>query len=559
VQGILAARIDRLSAAQKELLQTMAVIGRESPRTLISKMTAPAEAQLERTLAELRAAEFIYEQLAMAESEYVFKHALTQEVAYNSLLIERRKLLHERAGQALESIFADQLDDHLTQLAHHYRYSDNLDKAVEYLGRAGQQAIQRSAHADAISSLSTAIELLQKLPDTASRIQRELPLQLALGQAFIVQKGWAAPEVERAFSRARELCEWLGDPPELFSALFGLFAMYYLRDEQRTAYQLAEQLLRRAQGTHDPALLMFAHLALGDSSYQRGELLLAREHLEMGISLYDRERHRPLALRLIGLDPGVNCLSFAAYTLWLLGYPDRALERVNEALVLAQGLSHPHSLVFAEVFAGFLHLYRREGRAAQEHAEPIIALCDEHGFSGNYVGLAAVFCGAAMAQQGRHEEGIGKIRDGLAAVRATGTELGQPSRLCILAEACMQTGRLGDGLSALTEALAATDKYEDRAFEAEADRLKGELLLKQDESNVAEARGCYQRAIEIARKQSAKSLELRATMSLARLFAKQGRRDEARAMLVDIYGWFTEGFDTADLKDAKALLDELSE
>jgi len=212
---MLAARIDRLSAEQKELLQTLAVVGRESPRALISKMTVMAEAQLEQRFAELRAAEFIYEQPALADTEYVFKHALTQEVAYNSLLIERRKQLHERAGNALESLFADQLDDHLTQLAHHYSHSDNIDKAVKYLGRTGQQAMQRSAHIYAISSLSTAIDLLQKLPDTPERTQRELLLQLAVGPAFIPVKGWGAPEVERASTRARKLCERLGNPPEL--------------------------------------------------------------------------------------------------------------------------------------------------------------------------------------------------------------------------------------------------------------------------------------------------------------------------------------------------------
>jgi predicted ATPase len=202
VQGILAARIDRLSAQQKELLQTLAVVGRESPRGLISKMTAAAEGQLERMLAELRAAEFIYEQPARSDTDYVFKHALTQEVAYNSLLIERRKQLHERAGLALESIFAEQLEDHLTQLAHHYSHSDNLDKAVEYLGRAGQQALQRSAYADAIRGLNAAIDLLKTLPNSFERIQRELPLQLALGSVLTATKGWSALEVERAFARA---------------------------------------------------------------------------------------------------------------------------------------------------------------------------------------------------------------------------------------------------------------------------------------------------------------------------------------------------------------------
>jgi predicted ATPase len=552
VQGILASRIDRLPSEHKQLLKSLAVIGRESPLGLIRKVAATAEVRLERMLAELLAAEFIYEQPALADTEYVFKHALTQEVAYNSLLIERRKLLHERTGQALESMFADQLDDHLSQLAHHYSHSDNIDKAVEYLGRAGQQAIQRSANADAISSLSAAIALLTRLPDRSERLQRELLLQLALGQAVIAIKGWAAAEAERAFTRARELCERLGEPKELFSALFGLFAVYYLRGELRRAYELAEQLLRRAQGTKDPTLLMHAHAVLGSASFSMGELLLAKDHLEMGISLYDRER--PTA---IGLDSGVSCLSYSANTLWYLGYPDQALMRGNEAVALAQTLSHPLNLAFAEGVSGYLRQYRGEARAAQETAERLIALSVEHGFT-HWLAQATIERGWAMAQQGRNEEGIAQIREGLAAFRAAGTEVMRPHVLCLLAEACREKDRLDDGLSALAESLAAADAQEERHYDAEIHRLKGEFLLRQDQSNAPEAENCFRCAVEIARKQSAKSLELRATMSLARLLAQQGRREEARTMLADVYNWFTEGFDTADLKEAKALLDQLS-
>jgi len=263
VQGILAARIDRLFAEQKDSLQTLSVIGRESPLGLIRQMTFTPDAQLEPMLAHLRAAEFIYQQAAATGVEYVFKHALTQEVAYNSLLIERRKQLHERVGQAFESLFGDQLDDHLTQLAHHYSHSDNLDKAIEYLGRVGQQALQRSAHSDAIGNLTSAIDLLQKLPDSPERTERELSLQLALTPALTALEGYAAPEVERAFTRARELCERLGDPPKLFTVTHGLHAVYYLRGDLAMGNEFAQQCMRQAQGTHDPSLLMLAHTALG--------------------------------------------------------------------------------------------------------------------------------------------------------------------------------------------------------------------------------------------------------------------------------------------------------
>jgi predicted ATPase len=556
VQAVLASRIDRLPAEEKELLQTLAVLGREFPLGLVQRVTRKPDDGLERRLSRLQAGEFIYEQPAAGDVEYTFKHALTQEVAYNALLVERRKLLHERAGQALESLFAEQLEDHLDELAHHYSRSDNTEKAVEYLERAGQQAAQRSAYSDAISSLSAAIDLLQRLPDSPERSQREVLLQLAVGTALTAVKGYTAPETERAYTRARELCERVGDPPELFPALFGLWTVHLVRGELRRTYELAEQLLRRAQNAHDPALLTYAQMARGGTSYWMGEFFPAREHLENAITLYDPERHRPLTFRYGAADAGVLCLSNAALTLWHLGYPDHALKRGNEALVLAQGLSHPFSLAWAEFFVGIVHQYRREARAAQETAESAIALSTERGFT-LPLALATGLRGWAMAEQGRNEEGIAKIREGLAAYRATGAELMRPHFLCLLAEACMKS-RLDDWLSALTEALAAADEHENRYYEAEAHRLKGELLPKQDDSNAAEAQICFQRAIEIARRQSAKAWELRATTSLARLLAKQSRRDEARTMLAEIYGWFTEGFDTADLKEAKALLEELN-
>ena len=557
VQAILASRIDRLSPDEKELLQTLAVIGRGFALSLVGRVAdGRKDDELERMLGDLQMAEFIYEQPAVGDIEYIFKHALTQEVAYNSLLIERRKLLHARAGQALESLFAGQLEDHLDELAHHYSRSDNVEKAVEYLGRAGQQAAQRSAYADGINRLSAAIDLLQKLPESPERIQQELLLQLAVGPALMAVKAYAGLEAERAYTRARELCERLGDPSELFPALYGLWVVYLLRGELPRVYELAEELLLRAESAHDATRLMYARYALGNSSYWMGEFLPAREHVEMAIALYDPERHRPLASRYEGVDAGVLSLSYAAWTLWPLGYPNSALKRSDEALALAERLSHPRSLGFALYFVGTLRQFRCETGAAQMNAESLTTLSLEHGYS-DFLALATILRGCAMAAQKHSEEGIAQIREGMAALRATGFELARPRFLCSLAEACMEAGRLDDALDALTEALAAADQREERQAEAEIYRLKGELLLKQGDSSTAEAQSCFERAIEIARSQSAKSWELRATVSLARLFVRQEKRDEARMINAEIYGWFTEGLDTADLKDAKALLDEL--
>ena len=396
--------------------------------------------------------------------------------------------------------------------------------------------------------------MLSELPQDVERDRRELELQLAVGPALIAVKGWAASETERAYTRARELCDRLGESPELFPALFGMWAIYLDRGDFRTAFELAEQLLR-AQSAHDPALLAYARLAQGATSCWMGKFLPAREYLESAITLYDPERHRPLIFSY-GYDAGVASLSYAAWTLWLLGYSDQALKRSHEALALAQRLSHPLNLAHAELFVGVLRQYRREVRAAQANAESVIAHSAEHGLT-DYWGWATGLRGWAMAQQGCSEEGIAHLREGLAAFSATEALL-RPYFLCLLAEAWTETGRLDDGLNALTEALAVADEHDLRFYEAETHRLKGELLSKQDDSNAAEAQGCFERAIEIARTQSAKSLELRATMSLARLLRNTARRDEARAMLAEIYGWFTEGGNTPALSDAKALLDELT-
>jgi predicted ATPase len=286
-----------------------------------------------------------------------------------------------------------------------------------------------------------------------------------------------------------------------------------------------------------------------------GKFLPAREYLESAITLYDPERNRPL-IYSYGYDAGVASLSYAAWTLWLLGYSDQALKRSYEALALAQRLSHPLNLAHAELFVGVLRQYRREVRAAQENAESVIAHTAEHRLT-DYWAWATGLRGWAMAQQGRSEEGIAQLREGLAGFSTTEALL-RPYFLCLLAEASTETGRFDDGLNSLTEALAVSDEHDLRFYEAETHRLKGELLLKQDDSNAAEAQSCFERAIEISRIQSAKSLELRATMSLARLVRSTARRDEARAMLAEIYGWFTEGFDTPALNEAKTLLDELS-
>jgi predicted ATPase len=573
VQAVLASRIDRLPAEEKDFLQTLSVIGKEFPWSLLKQVIAKPEEELHSLLSHLQAAEFIYEQPAFPEVEYTFKHALTQEVAYGSLLIERRKSLHERTAQATEALYHSRLEDHYGELAHHYSRSGNTQKAVEYLGLAGQQATQRSANAEAISHLTTALELLKTLPDTPERSQQELTLQIALGIPLIAAKGYGVPEVEKAYTRARELCQQVGEaPPQLFSVLWGLFTFYYSQAEYETTRELGKQCLSLAQSVQDPDLLLEAHLLQGFPLYSLGEFAPAREQYEQGLALYDPQQHRSHAF-LYGQDPGVCCGVYTAYALWHLGYPDQGLKKIHEAVTLAQELSHPFSLALALNWAAISHQFRREGHLAQERAEAAITLSTEQGFP-FCVAWGTILRGWVLAEQGQEEEGIAQMRQGIAAWRATGAEVWRPYFLALLAEAYGKVGHTEEGLSVVAEALALVDKTGERFYEAELYRLKGELTLQQfqvsgskfqvensSESRVrspaAEAEACFWKAIEIARKQQAKSWELRAATSLARLWQQQGKPREAHEMLAEIYGWFTEGFDTKDLQDAKALLEEL--
>ena len=374
----------------------------------------------------------------------------------------------------------------------------------------------------------------------------------------------------------------MGDTPETFPVLSGLFSFYIVRAEYKQAHELGKQLLRLAQSRQDPALLLAAHNVMGNILFYLGELAADRTHLEHGSALYDSRQHHALAFSYGSVDLGVACLCYAAESVWYLGYPEQALERIQEALALAHALSHPFSLAYASTFAARLHQLRREGHAAQDRAEAVIALSTEQGFP-YWLAEGTIFRGWALAEQGQGAEGTSQLREGLAAWRAAGSELWQSHFLALLAEAYGQSGQAEDGLRAVAEGLAFVERTEERVYEAELYRLKGELTLQSpvqgQKSNVkgqkpkvesqkpvlsgvegskvqAEAEEYFQQALTIARHQETKSWELRAATSLARLWQQQGKTAEARELLAPVYGWFTEGFDTADLKDAQSLLDE---
>ena len=554
VQAVLAARIDRLPEDEKDLLQTAAVVGRDVSFAVLEAIVDRPVNDLRRGLASLQAAEFLYEASTSPDLEYTFKHALTQEVAYQSLLKESRARRHEDIAQVLEQRFPSLAESRPDLLAHHYTEAGLGARAIPYWHRAGQRASERSAHLEAIAHLTRGLELVAILPAGTEHIPQELELQAALAVSLMATQGFAAPEVGRAYARLRELCGHAGETAQVGNAVAGLFDYHLVRAEFVPARELGEELLRLGQRVPDPELLLLAHNALRGTLFRIGDFAGSLDHAEQGVALHDSGQHRAHAVRH-GFDPGANLRAGGAWTLWMLGYPDRALRWASDAVALARELGHRHALAQILYYAARLHQFRRDPHAVAEHAEACVAISVEHGFS-FWRADGIKLLGWVLAMQGRHTEGLAHIREGLSAYRATGALTGVPYDLALLAEVCGQAGLVEEGFAALGEALAIVDRTGERNYEAELHRLEGELRLKREEPT-EEAESCFRRALDIARRQGARSLELRAAMSLARVLAGRDRRDEARTTLGDVYRRFTEGFDTADLKDAETLLKEL--
>jgi predicted ATPase len=460
-------------------------------------------------------------------------------------------------AQVLEARFPRVCAAQPELLAHHYTEAGLSAQAIPYWQRAGQHAIQRSANLETVAHLTKGLELLATLPDSPDRIQHELDMLTMLGPVLTNTSGPGSPAVEQVYARARELCQQSGEPRQLFPVLWGLWFFYNTRAELQKAEELGKQLLTLAHQVQDRTLLLEAHHALWPTLVFLGELAAARGHLEQGMALYDLQDHRSHALRYGGHDPGACCQSYTAWTLWALGYPDQALKASDRSLSLAQELAHPASLAAALSFAAVVHQFRREREAVQQLAEALIGLSTEQG-DAERLARGTILRGWALFVQGQGAEGMVQMRQGLAALQATGGEVRRPLFLALLAEAYGGVGESEEGLHVLAEALAAVEKTAGRFYEAELYRLKGELLRKQVLPDEEHAESCFRQALDVARRQEAKALELRAAMSLARLWQQQGKRADAQALLAPVYSWFTEGFETADLQEAKALLDELS-
>jgi predicted ATPase len=554
LQDALMARLDQLKAA-KEVAQLGAVLGREFAYEVLQAIARQDEDTLQEGLARLVEAEILYQRGRPPRARYLFKHALIQDAAYASLLKSTRQQVHQQIAQVFEARFPALVETQPELLAQHYTAAGCHEQAVRYWQRAGHQASERSAYLEAIRHLTTGIELLTTLPATPEHTQRALTLHLALGAALQIAKGYGAPEVEHAYTQARACCQQIGETPELAPVLYGLWWFYLVRAQLQTARDLGEALLRLAQQAPTPALDVATHYALGFTWFNLGVLPAARQYLEAGIACYTPEQRRAPVSR-IGQDLGVACQANAARTLWLLGYPAQALARVHAALALAHTLSHPFSLAFARCWVAYVAQWCRDVPAVHEHAEAALALTTAQRLP-LWEPWGTSFRGWALAMQGQDEEGMALVRQGTAAWRATGAALNVPYLCTVLADVAAHLGQTEDGLQALAEAHTLVEQHEERWWEAEVCRLRGVLLLRQPGTPPAEAEACFQRALDVARRQEAKSLELRAAMSLSRLWQQQGKQAEARALLAPVYGWFTEGFDTADLQEAKALLAEL--
>ncbi len=563
VEATIAERISRLPEELQAILAVASVEGEEFTAEVVARVRATDEWDMVQRLSNelekrhrLVRAQGIQRVGDRRLSRYRFRHHLFQRYLYNRLDEVERVTLHEEVGYTLEELYGDQAGEICVSLARHFEEARIADKAVEYLRQAGERAVRLSAHEEAIAHFTKALSLLETLPEGPEHTRQELALQVLLGNALLATKGYTAPEVGECYARARVLCRQAGETPQLFPVLHGLHRFYLARAELQTSRDLAEQCLELAHRQADPSLLVPAYRMMGTTLFFLGEFAPALEHFERGIALYDAERHRPYAL-LCGQDEGVGCRGYSAWALWDLGYPDQALARSREALTLAQTLSHPYSLAYALVLAAWLRHFRREAPETKELAEAAIDLSAKRGFAFWWT-FGTVLRGWALMEQGQVEAGTELISQGLDATRSMGIGIGRPHALSMLAEARAKAGQIEEALALLDEALATAHENGEACSFADLYRLKGEHLLALSDENQAEAEACFRQAIKIARQRSAKLVELRTVTSLSRLWWSQGKSEKARQLLAQAYGWFTEGFDIIDLKEAKALLDALS-
>jgi predicted ATPase len=530
------------------------VIGREFTHQLLAAVADRSEAELQAALDQLVASALMFRRGVPPETAYSFKHALVRDAAYGTLLRPHRQQLHAQIATALEERFPETADAHPELLAHHFTEAGETERAVDYWSKAGTRARERSAYTEAIAHLDTGLELLKPFTVSAKRHQRELKLQKDRALALQATRGHSAPEVGKAFAKARQLCRELGDPSEIFPVLRGLHNFHWTRAEHGIALEIGQECLNLAKNQKEGAAEVLAHRLIGQAKFMLGELNAGRKHLQRAIDQYDSGPHGDSTLEY-GADSKLVARVLLSQLLWVVGYPDRACGEADATLRDAKSQEGKYDLVHTEWQRLFTQFLRRDYRAVLENAKSVSASAREHGVDPFALSAEALNCWARLADSKRGED-IGPFAESIKARRATGAMIRVPILLGSLAEGLAANARVKEALATVAEALELTDE---RWSDAELHRLKGEILLRLDDLDTAKkAEASFRASLDIAQRQGARSWELRAATSFARLWRDQGKRAQAHDLLAPVYGWFSEGFDSADLKEAKALLDELA-
>ncbi len=553
VQAVLAARIDRLPLEEKRLLQAAAVVGKDVPFPLLHAIAELSEEALRQGLAHLQAAEFLYELRLFPEVEYTFKHALTLQVAYGSLLQERKKILHERVFQAIERLYPDRLSEQVERLARHAAAAGLHEKAVHYRHLAGIRAGERSANIEAIAHLTTGLEVLSQIEDSPKRRQQELALRIALGPVLMTARGPGSAEVAENYTKTRKLCAELPESPLHFTALWGTWRV---SENWSTKRDVAYSLSAVAERLGDPGLRLQAHHCLWATLFNLGQHDACCQHVAKALHLYGEGDYQTHSLSYAGHDPKVCALGESALSLWLLGFPERSLGAIREAMAWAHTLAHAGSTAHGMDYRLMVNRYRRDVRVVRRYAEEMMAFGEKHDLPVQRA-KGKVFLGWATAEDGELERGIALMHEGLEVQKAIDTREDFPVFFEMLAGAYARCGRQDRAQDLLTEILEETERTDLCYWTPELYRVRGEVLLSMTPSGEDESEGWLNRAVDLAREQQVKSLELRAVISLARLETRRGRPELAQAILAPVYTWFREGLDTADLVEAKRVLEEL--
>jgi predicted ATPase/DNA-binding winged helix-turn-helix (wHTH) protein len=564
IRQLIETLLDRLDARDQRILEAASVAGTEFPAVAVSAALDDDLRDVEVCCEALsRRHQFVRECGAQrlpngqAVGRFGFVHEVYRHVLYERISASRRIQLHRRIGRHGEELYGERANEIAAELAMHFEQAADYERAARYLQQAAVNAMHRSAYREAITLSRRGLELLATLPDTDERARQELWLQITLGVPLIATKGYAAPDVGIVYVRARGLCERLGTTPEISQVLWGLWTFHMLKAELSTALEIASEFLRLAERVSYPGVAMRGHWAMEITSTHQGNFGLALEHFHKALSLFDPDQDRDDAF-VNALNPAVAMRCFAGWSLWFKGHPDRALDRIQEAVALARDLSEPHGLAHALLFAAVLHQLRRERPSVQQYAEAAIALAAEHQLA-FYGAMARIVRGWALIGRGNDEHAAEQMRQGLAEWQGTGAQLMLPHFLALLAEALAPTSQDDPGLRALDEALVLAESTGERWYQAELYRVKGERLLTRarDSVSVEAAESCFEQSLAIARGQEALSAELRAAMSLARLHRDRARHGLVRDLIFPIYERFEEGFNTLDLREARDLLDRV--